>query len=150
MKKSIFQKIISCLLILLWVYAAVNKLTGYEQFGIQLAGSPYIANYAGLLTWMVPTVELMAALLLLFSKTQRVGLLLSIFLLSAFTAYLVIILQLSYYVPCSCGGIISGLSWQGHIVLNLSFLVAASIAVLTHDKTSFLLLSKADNILLQR
>ncbi|HEY1009841.1 MAG TPA: MauE/DoxX family redox-associated membrane protein [Sphingobacteriaceae bacterium] len=81
------------------------------------------------LVWAVPVVELFTAGLLVFEKTRLKGLIASLILLLAFTVYIALI-QFNYfgYVPCSCGGVISKLSWEGHFLFNMVFIVLAGIA----------------------
>jgi hypothetical protein len=62
------------------------------------------------------------------------GLYASFFLMSLFTAYLMIMLNVSYYVPCSCGGVLEKLSWNQHIVFNVFFIViSAAGAILQYN-----------------
>ncbi|MBS1567215.1 MAG: hypothetical protein JST39_22720 [Bacteroidetes bacterium] len=54
--------------------------------------------------------------------------------MSLFTGYVAVMLSLSYYLPCSCGGILQALSWQGHLVFNVFFtLLAAAGALLQYN-----------------
>lgn len=47
-----------------------------------------------------------------------------------FTAYIVIILHFSYFVPCSCGGILEKLGWTEHLIFNVVFVLLAIVAIL--------------------
>ena len=120
--------------ILLWVYAATAKLLDYEAFSVQLGQSPLLSAYAGVLVWLVPLSEYVLSGLLLFSKTRKAGLLGSLSLMTAFTAYIVIILNYADFVPCSCGGILESLGWTEHLIFNgVCVLWAASALILeTH------------------
>lgn len=111
------------LLILLWVYTATSKLVDLTEFKRQLANQTFSESIAAILLFFVPISELVAALLLLFSKTRFAGLLLSFFLMLFFTGYIALVL-LGYYdqVPCSCGGVLKQLGWQAHFWFNLFFL----------------------------
>ena len=40
------------------------------------------------------------------------------------------ILIYSPYVPCSCGGIVSALSWTQHLILNIGLTLACLFAML--------------------
>ena len=104
--------------ILLWVYAATAKLLDYEAFSVQLGQSPLLSAYAGVLVWLVPLSEYLLSLLLLVSKTRKAGLLGSLSLMTAFTTYIIIILNYADFVPCSCGGILESLGWTEHLIFN--------------------------------
>lgn len=139
MKNKITLEIISALLVLLWVYAAVSKLIDYDTFKVQLGKSPLLTQFAGFAAIGVPLVELLISGALIVPKYRQAGLYGSFFLLVMFTAYLIAILNFSYYIPCSCGGILSGLSWNTHIVFNLAFaaLAVIGIAIITKHKKQY-------------
>ena len=112
MKKQWTIKIISMLLITLWVYAAMSKLTTYDVFAYQLAKQPLPSWSIPIIQWLLPAVELLVMALLCFQKTLKWGFLLSFMLLAVFTLYVGFGLAHIYSkVPCSCGGILSGASW---------------------------------------
>jgi len=123
MKKNRVIEIISALLAFLFVYAAVSKLADYTTFRIQISQSPFITRFSSPLSLLIPSSELAISVLLAFSKMRLYALYASLFLLSSFTAWLYAMLNFSHYIPCSCGGILSSLTWKQHIVLNAVFMV---------------------------
>jgi len=129
LRKAIIE-IICLLYILLFVYAAVNKLLEFETFKIQLGQSPIIMPYAKVLSVLVPVTELTIAGLLIFSRLRFVGLLLSFSLMTMFTVYIIIILNWSYFIPCSCGGILEKMGWTEHLVFNLVFTILSLVGLL--------------------
>src|SRR4051812_32981605 len=120
MKKLQFD-IVSFLFVLLFVYAATNKLLEYDLFKAQIGKSPLILHYSSVLAWAIPSLELLTAGFLLIPRLQLLGLYFSAFLMFIFTLYLSFILTLSPYIPCSCGGILNNLSWRDHLVFNICF-----------------------------
>jgi hypothetical protein len=134
MSKKQLLDIICALLIFLFVYTGISKLLDYHTFRRQLGQSPFITFYAPLLAWALPLGELVIAGLLSFNRTRLTGLYLSFFLLCLFTFYLVAMLQLSYYIPCSCGGVLQALSWQSHIILNIAFILLTTAGTLLEPK----------------
>ncbi|MEQ8421197.1 MAG: hypothetical protein RIB64_14400, partial [Arenibacter algicola] len=50
-------------------------------------------------------------------------------LMLLFTGYTVAIVFFAPYRPCSCGGVISLLSWEQHLVLNAILLLLALMAI---------------------
>jgi hypothetical protein len=125
-------ELISALLIFLFVYTSISKLLDYSVFSRQLSQSPFITQYATMISWALPLGELLIAGLLMANRTRLTGLYGSFFLLSLFTFYLVAMLRYSPYIPCSCGGVLQHLSWQAHIIFNAAFIIITTIGVLLH------------------
>ena len=63
--------IASYLLVLLFVYAAVSKLLDFEGFRTELAQSPLLSAYAGLIAPAVIIAELLFTLLLCINAQQQ-------------------------------------------------------------------------------
>ncbi|WP_183567725.1 MauE/DoxX family redox-associated membrane protein [Mucilaginibacter sp. SP1R1] len=119
------------LLLLLFLYAAVSKLISPEDFRHQLYLQPFPRQLADLLFYALPSAELLAVLLLCFQRTQRTGLFFSAGLLAAFTVYIsMVLLHVWTKVPCSCGGILSRMSWTTHLVFNWCFVLINLTALL--------------------
>ncbi|WP_276360189.1 MauE/DoxX family redox-associated membrane protein [Daejeonella sp. H1SJ63] len=134
-KPESYVQLISCLLILLWVYAATSKLINYEQSRMQMMNQVFPDSINGILLWAVPLIELLISGLLLFHGTRKVGLFLSAILLFLFSGYvLLVMLNVFGRIPCSCGGIIAKLGWGQHLVFNLIFLGLALIGFMFYDK----------------
>ena len=133
LRKNTLIEVICSLIILLFVYAALSKVSDYDRFTVQLSKSPFITAFPVFVAWGIPTVELLIALLLVIKRTRLIGLYASFFLMSLFTAYLIIMLNFSYYIPCSCGGILEKLSWNQHILFNFFFIaISAAGAIMQH------------------
>ncbi|MEO6521001.1 MAG: MauE/DoxX family redox-associated membrane protein [Mucilaginibacter sp.] len=128
-----YQRVIAILLILLWAYSAVDKLTDFPKFRLELGKSPLISGFQNVVAVIVPLTELTVALLLRIKKTVIPGLYASFALLSLFTAYLVVILNYSYYIPCSCNGLMASMSWSAHIVFNIVCLLLTASAIVIPD-----------------
>ena len=131
--KSIANQIITATtaaLVFLWVYAAMSKVVNFEQSSMQMMNQVFPASINAILLWVLPATELFIAGLLLFSKSRIVGLILSAILLFLFSGYvLLVMLNVFGRIPCSCGGIISKLSWGQHLVFNLVFLALAILGL---------------------
>jgi hypothetical protein len=142
LKKPIFVDIISSLLIALFVYAAVSKLLDQEKFRIELGKSPLLTSFAGWVAVMLPILEIGISIMLSFKRTRLLALYASFSLLTLFTAYLIAILQFSFYIPCTCGGVLQSMNWDTHIKFNVAFIVLAVIGILLSpskvDKTFLL------------
>jgi len=128
-----FRKTVALLLILLWAYSAFDKVSGFAKFRLELGKSPLLTGWEYGVAVLVPLAEFSTAVLLTFTRTTLLGLYLSFTLLSLFTAYLVVILNYSYYIPCSCNGLMESMSWQAHIVFNTLSLIVTASAIMIND-----------------
>lgn len=134
--RTITLEIIVALLILLWVYATLSKLLDYQSFVRQLNGSYLIKGNGKVFSILLPTMEFLIVALMVFSRTRMIGLIASFALLVIFTVYIIYILNFAPAIPCSCGGIISKLSWTEHLVFNFGFLILNFIGLILLRKQS--------------
>jgi len=124
------ERLLVFLFVFLFVYASVSKLLDYETFESQLGQSPLLSAFAG---WVAPSViiiELLIALLLLFERTRLVALFGFYTMMVLFTTYIVIILNFTAFVPCSCGGVLEKMGWTEHLVFNIGFMGFSVVAIL--------------------
>lgn len=121
---------IALLYILLFTYASISKILDFENFQVQLGQSPLLSAFANFIAFAVIAVELIICCLLIFQRTRIIGLFASYCLMMMFTAYIYIILNYSSFVPCSCGGILEKLSWNQHIIFNITFIILAVISII--------------------
>lgn len=146
---KLITEIIVSLLALLFSYAAISKLLTFPDFTLELGKSPLLHSFPFTIGSLVITTETLIVLALLVHKWRTYGLYASFFLLTVFTAYLVITIHFSYYVPCSCGGILSELSWNQHIIFNALFILLAMIGIylIRQDRSKILARKgKAENL----
>lgn len=132
---KVARDIVSFLLILLFSYAAVSKLLQYTTFTFQLRQSPFLSDYADIIVWLLPFSELLAVLLLLLKPTKILGMYFSFGLMFAFTIYIYAVLHFSPFVPCTCGGLLSQMSWEQHFIFNIVFTLLALTGIFTVKKT---------------
>lgn len=128
--RNIIVNFICYSFILLFLYTATSKLLDYSNSKLQMSESPIITDFASMLVWLIPSIEIIIAVSLFFSKTRLIGLYASLVLMVMFTIYIYSILNFSYYIPCSCGGVISKLSWNQHLVFNLVWILFAISGIL--------------------
>ncbi len=127
----------ACLLfIVLFAYAGLTKLLEGHLFYDNIRNSPILGSkaMASLASWAIPLSELSVALLLIWKKTRLIGLYGAAVLMLLFTGYTMVIVFFAPYRPCSCGGIISLLSWEQHLVLNVALLLLALLAIMFSHK----------------
>lgn len=136
---------ISALLIILFLYAGLSKLLEYSVFQMQLAKSPMLTPYSEMLAILLPIGEIILALALFYDKYRLVSFYASFFIMSLFTIYLIYVLNFSYYIPCSCGGILGKLSWGSHIIFNVFFILISFLGILLQTTQSKANLSPINN-----
>ena len=122
----------------LFLYTAYAKIIDHDRFLKGLTRVHIINGFAVFLSFAVPIVEIIVAMLLLIPKTARIGLYSFIAVMSSFTIYIISALIWEKKLPCHCGGAIEKLSWSQHIWFNLLF-IAIGISALRLIKlnTSF-------------
>lgn len=121
--------------IILFVYAAISKVTDFENFKVQVAQSPLLSAFATVIAYATIIGELIIAILLCFPKTKRLGLYLFLGMMTAFTVYIYLILNYSPFVPCSCGGILEKMGWTEHLWFNIITTIVAAVLILYNDAT---------------
>lgn len=127
-KSQLIEEVITVMSICLWIYAAVSKLADFETFQRQMSKQVFGFGFENLLTWMLPTIELFAVALLIFSNTRFLGFLLSFSLMAVFTAYIILVISGFFpRIPCTCGGILGNMGWHQHLYFNLFFLLLFGI-----------------------
>jgi uncharacterized membrane protein YphA (DoxX/SURF4 family) len=142
-KKILLVEIISALFILLFVYAALTKVTEYQKFRIELGKSPLLNSYAEVIAAAVPGIELLISLLIAIKRFQYYALYFAFSLMAVFSAYIVAILKFSPYIPCSCGGILQNMTWTQHLIFNIGFIVLGVVGVLSYPNKELICSKKA-------
>jgi len=133
--KDVLGECIALLHIVLFVYAAANKVLDFVNFQIQLAQSPLLSSFAESISYIVPATEILISILLVFRATRLIGLYASFSLMVMFSAYIVIMINFSPFVPCSCGGILEKMSWNQHLIFNIVFVLIGFIGILIFPKS---------------
>lgn len=132
--KVIFEST-SALFSLLWSYASVSKLVTFKSFTEQLTKSPFLTSMVDLVAYFIPLFELLLVILLVLPATRLLGLYLSFFLMLLFSGYIYLMLYHSFYIPCSCGGILNSMSWEQHLIFNIILTLIALIAISLSSNT---------------
>lgn len=130
--RNLFVDIAAYSLCFLFVYAGTAKLFKLDLFQFQLQAYPWLRHAARTIGWLVPLTELGVAALLLTPKGRKWGLIASLALMLIFTIYLICMVAGGDHLPCTCGGVISSLSWNQHIWFNILFIVLAATGLYIH------------------
>lgn len=134
-KKLIVIESLCALLILLFLYASVTKLLNPHALRHDMLNQPFPRWIGRILIWLIPSLEIVLSVLLVFEVTRKAGLWASLVLMLVFTIYTaLILLHVFPFVPCGCGGVIRTLSWPQHLVFNLFFTGVAAVAIVLRRK----------------
>lgn len=125
-KRNVWVEAIAGLFIFLLVYTALTKLMSFKAFQLVLSRSPLIGKAALAAAVLIPLVELLVAVLLFIPLTRKFGLAAAAILMTVFALYVGYMIVWTPHLPCSCGGILQGMSWRVHLAFNI---VAALLAL---------------------
>src|SRR5687768_18012416 len=111
MKRKLIVEVIAFLLMLLFLFASVSKWLAFKTFIGDINNQPFPNWLTPWITNLLPPIEVLIVLALMFEKTRTAGFYASLILMSAFSIYsAAVLLKFFDYIPCSCGGIIENLS----------------------------------------
>jgi hypothetical protein len=127
-------EILSAIFIFIFAYTALSKLFDYTSFKALLSQSPLIGKRAGLAAWMLPAVELATSLILFLPSTRSFGFKVTLVLMSLFTGYVAYMLLFEPELPCSCGGVVSAMTWKQHLYFNIALCILSIVGIRMSNK----------------
>jgi len=130
--KGVITEVIISAFILLFMYTATSKIYTFKSFDKVLSEVPLFGSFHLFIAVLIPASEIIIGVLLILSKTKKIGLYATLILMIVFTIYLTYMVLASSRLPCSCGGFVSHLSWKNHIWLNTGLICLASLGILTN------------------
>jgi len=138
MKRGALTYISKWLFVLLYAYTALSKFLDYNLFVFQMrrAPLPLIQAMAPVLGWIVPLIEICLVIGLLTNRYASKAQIASVGLLIIFELYITGMLLSGYPLPCSCGGIISKMSWKQHLIFNAAFIIIGLAGILQNTNIS--------------
>lgn len=134
LKSNMIVEFITILYISLMLYTAVSKLSDYNLSREQMAMMPLLRPISHIVAWLLPMIEIMLAVLVFLPVTRVKGLYGVTGLMVLFTIYIMYMMTNYQHLPCSCGGLIETLSWTGHLVFNLIYIMLGILAIVLHEK----------------
>src|SRR5690606_1155528 len=137
MKRQIIITLLTILLLLLWIPVTLDKLTDFQSFRAGILRQPFSDALGYTLLVLLPVLEIAVVIMLIRSKGRPGGFRLSSLLMAVFTAYNgVALLGAWEKLPCGCGSVIRGMSWQQHFWFNVFFLIHSLVGGYWHKNTS--------------
>lgn len=119
----------------LFLYTGISKLTVLEISREQMAIMPLVGQFSGLISWSLPTFEIILSIIVFIPATRRIGIYVCTALMFAFSLYVIYIMKNYTHLPCTCGGFLQALSWPQHLVFNITFFILGIIFIIK-DKLS--------------
>lgn len=127
--KDRIANLIRYLCLFLFVYTAYSKTVDHNRFMEGLKNVNMLRSNAELISYLVPGLEMLVALLLIIPNTVKTGLIAFLSMMIVFTGYIIVAMILEPHLPCNCGGAIESLTWIQHIWFNIVFIISAIIAL---------------------
>lgn len=110
-------------------YTLVNKLLGFHSFAMNIVKTGLFQGaWVDIVACYALMAEFTCIALLLYKP--KVGAVVSIFVMLSFSIYIIFLKALGRYVICGCGGILNGLTFHWHILIN--FLIISSLIYIYH------------------
>lgn len=133
---QIFTRITAILFIVLFVYASSSKIMDFHKFRTQLGQSPIVTAFADWVALGILAVELLIAGMFFHRKWTLTAFYASFALMTMFTTYIILVLNFSDFIPCSCGGVLEQLGWTEHIVFNMVFVSIAFLSIILIERNN--------------
>lgn len=133
-EKSIkFQKVVAeiiyLFLISFFCYTALNKFLNINSFRINMIKtSIFDKDVVFYLSYFVIFIEFLVVLILLINKIK--GLIMFSFLMLVFTLYISYLNFKGLYEVCGCGGILNGLDYNYHLIINITLIFSSIYCLL--------------------
>ncbi|MGJ1349353.1 MauE/DoxX family redox-associated membrane protein [Sphingobacterium siyangense] len=123
--------------LIIYGYAFLYMYTGWAKFmnlSTFIRGNgkiPYLGQYAKLIGYGIPSLEIVLAILLVIPvyRIKRFALWTSTSLMGVFIIYLSLMVKFAENKLCDCGGVIESMGWEAHIVFNSIWLIAGIFAL---------------------
>jgi hypothetical protein len=130
---KLFTQVIYYFLILFISYTMMNKLLAIESFQVNLLKTGVFSNtMAVYLSYIVIISEFLVLLILVFRK--KTGSMLLLIMLAIFTIYISWLRFYGRYEVCGCGGVLNGLAFKYHFMINMTLIFFAILLNYTNLK----------------
>lgn len=124
-REDLIYKLMGSILIVFLSYTFMNKVLIFDSFIINIARTGMFSGWHVYAIAIVALImELSSILLLVFTK--KIGYAFTSFMLMVFSCYIIILYSTNRYESCGCGGIMNGLPFLPHLIINI-LLISLSI-----------------------
>lgn len=124
--------ILTVAFILFWLFAAGSQLHDFDKFKGEMNNQMFSNYISNVLAYAIPAIEILIAGLLVYSSTRLFGMIVSLGLMMAFTAYVgLALLDVYSRMPCNCAGLLGqNSSWEANFIFNLVITAVAAIGLI--------------------
>ena len=114
-----------------FAYTLVNKLLQFDAFKLNLARTGiFDVQMVDLVAYFAVVMEAASIILLVFFR--KWGLRFTLLMMVAFTLYILYLVTTGHYEVCGCGGVLNGLKFRWHLLINLVLIFILLLYVLYH------------------
>lgn len=126
-----FRPALITLIIIFFSYTLTNKALMFDSFLLNIAKTGLFNSFFTYAIALIGVIlEFTSIVLLVLNK--RSGIFVSLGMMCLFTLYIVLLFLLGRYEVCGCGGVMNGLDFWSHLVINL-LLILLLIYLLNFD-----------------
>jgi hypothetical protein len=101
-----------------FAYTLVNKLLQFEAFKLNIARTGLFERYwVNVVAYFAIVAEIASISLLVFAR--KWGIRFALAMMLSFTLYIIYLASTGHYEVCGCGGVLNGLKFQWHLLINL-------------------------------
>jgi hypothetical protein len=112
-------------------YTAINKLLNIHAFQINLIKTTvFNINQAFYFSYLIIILEILIVIIMLLRKIK--GLVIFFITILIFTFYISFLRFKGLYEVCGCGGVLNGLKYQYHLIINIGLIIGSLFSYLTY------------------
>ncbi len=101
-----------------FAYTLVNKLLQFEAFKLNVARTGlFEEHWVSVVAYFAIGAEIASISLLVF--VRKWGIRFALAMMLFFTLYIIYLASTGHYEVCGCGGVLNGLKFQWHLLINL-------------------------------
>jgi hypothetical protein len=111
----------------------MSKVFDINSFQLNIAKTGlFQENIVYFVSYFALTFEFISMTFLVFKK--NIGVVLTFFMFVSFTIYIIFLQLLHRYEICGCGGILNGLSFEKHLIINLTLILFTFYLIKSRSK----------------
>lgn len=124
------------LLLFVLVYTGLSKALNFVHYKRSMFSQPLPEWLVDWLIYLIPFIEILAAILHIMPTKRFIGLILTSLLMLLFTGYVFFIRFTAWEnTTCPCGGLFSQLNWSQHTWVNSTLTILSITTTILYTKT---------------
>ncbi len=121
---QIIKSFLIYIFILFFAYTGFYKVLNLDAFKFNIARTAVFPEYfINIIPYAVILLEFIVIFFLIFRK--KTGVILFAISMLVFSIYIMLLYQFGRYEVCGCGGVLNGLEFKYHMLINIIFLLLA-------------------------